>query len=249
MLKEERFEIILKKLELETNVTYQGFTSVLDVSEDTVRRDIDYLHKNGLLTKVRGGALLRSKDPLSFQERESISTKEKDVIALKAQQFIKNGMTIFMDGGTTICAIVNNLAKDTNIRVITNNPKLIPIIVDFPHIELIILGGKYYKDPAVTAGADTCLEVNNYIADLYFLGTCALNHQEGVTAIYKEDAEVKRIMVKCAKKVIALADENKLRSKETFKACDIEYIDTIITNLPSNDEQLNDFRGLDIQIV
>ncbi len=249
MLKEERFDLILDELKKEKTVSYQTFAMLTRVSEDTIRRDIEYLYKNGLISKVRGGAMLRSKDPLSFNERETVSTKEKDIIALKAQRFIKNEMTIFLDGGTTVCAIVSHISRDYHLRIVTNNPKLIPIVSDFPNIELILLGGKYYPNHAVTAGADTCLEVNNYTADLYFMGTCGIHPTNGASAIYKEDAEVKRAMCKSAKKIIVLADKNKLRITETFKASDLENIDVLITDLSSDDNQLNDFRDLDIQIV
>src|ERR1700750_1933223 len=104
MLKEERFEIILSQLKEKNKVKFEDLASLLQVSEDTVRRDIDLLHRNGLLSKARGGAISREKDPLSFHDRQSFLTKEKDIIALKAQQFLKDGMTVFMDGGTTVCA-------------------------------------------------------------------------------------------------------------------------------------------------
>ncbi|WP_334126393.1 DeoR/GlpR family DNA-binding transcription regulator [Empedobacter brevis] len=249
MVKEERFNIILKQLEKKNNISYETFASLLDVSEDTVRRDIDYLYRNGLLTKVRGGAMLRSKNPLSFSERIHTDTKEKDVIALKAQQFIRNGMTLFLDGGTTVCQMANYFPADIFLRIITNNPALIPIVSKMPNIELILLGGKYHTDTAITTGVNTCLEINNYLADAYFMGTCALDYLLGASSTYENDAEIKRAMIKSSKKIVVLADENKLRQTEPFKVAEIDQIDILITNLQSNDNELNDFRGIGIQIV
>ena len=68
MLKEEQFEVILKELQAKKVVKFEELAILLDISEDTVRRDIDFLHRNGLLSKARGGAMLREKDPLNFQE-------------------------------------------------------------------------------------------------------------------------------------------------------------------------------------
>lgn len=87
MLKEERFEIILNELKNRKKVKFEDLAMQLNVSEDTVRRDIDALHRNGLLSKARGGAILREKDPLTFQDRQSFLTKEKDIIALKHSGF------------------------------------------------------------------------------------------------------------------------------------------------------------------
>src|SRR5579863_8727454 len=92
MLKEERFDHILKVIKKKGKVFYETLSEELNISEDTVRRDIESLHKNGLLCKVRGGAISVSKNPLSFQDRTRYLTKEKDVIALKAQQ-----QTIFVE--------------------------------------------------------------------------------------------------------------------------------------------------------
>lgn len=249
MLKEERFDIILKKLETDHKVLYEDLAFVLKVSEDTVRRDIESLHQNGLLKKVRGGAISKSKDPLSFGQRSTYANDKKDTIALKAQKFIKSGMTIFMDGGTTICTIARHLPSDITLRIITNNLALIPIIAKFPKIEIIVLGGDYQPELEITSGIDTCLQINNFQSDLYFMGVCAIHHQFGASAIFKTDAEVKRCMTKSSKKVIAVAHENKIANIETFKVTDLDNIDVIITDLPSDDEELKLFRNLGLQIL
>lgn len=249
MLKEERFEIILGQLEKEKNVTYETFASLLDVSEDTVRRDIDYLYRNGLLTKVRGGAMLRMKNPLSFNDRISKSTKEKDIIAVKAQQFVKSGNTIFMDGGTTVCQMVSCFPSDIILQIITNNPEVIPIVSQMPNVKLIMLGGTYIPEIAVTADLNACMHVNSYIADVYFMGTCAIDHNFGASTIFARDSEVKRAMVKSAKKVVVLADHTKLHQTEPFKAAEIADIDVLITDLKSEDAMLDKFRGIGLHIV
>src|ERR1700751_2769820 len=121
MLKEERFEIILKELKSTNQVTFEALAKGLSVSEDTVRRDIALLNKSGLLVKVRGGAISLAKNPLSFHDREGIFTEGKHAIALKAVQLLKNVRTVFMDGGTTIQVLTSMLPKDAAFRVITNN--------------------------------------------------------------------------------------------------------------------------------
>lgn len=249
MLKEERFEVILTQLKKKKKVKFEDLAADLNVSEDTVRRDIEHLHRNGLLSKVRGGAISREKDPLSFHDRQSFSADEKNSIALKVQPFIKNGMTVFMDGGTTTCAVANYMPTDTKIRVITNNMSLVPILTQFKNIELVVLGGLYDPNLAVTTGTNTCYEAGQFIADLFIMGTCAIDAGFGASATSISDVETKRTMIRSSKKTIALANQHKLRRTESFKICDIMDIDVLITDLPSDHDELESFRGLNLQIV
>lgn len=249
MLKEERFEIILNELKNRKKVKFEDLAVQLNVSEDTVRRDIDALHRNGLLSKARGGAILREKDPLTFQDRQSFLTKEKDIIALKTQRFLKNGSTVFMDGGTTVLAVINAMPLDITIRIVTNNYSVVPIIEKFKNVELILLGGNYERDLAVTSGLTTCYEVSKYIADVFIMGTCAVDPVYGVSATSVNDGETKKMMVQSSKQTIALASRNKLSQTESFKVCDMSQVDALITDLDSNDADLDDFRKSNIQIV
>lgn len=249
MLKEERFEIILNELQNKKKVKFEDLAVQINVSEDTIRRDIDILHRNGLLSKARGGAILREKDPLTFHDRQSFLTKEKDIIALKTQQFLKNGMTVFMDGGTTIWAVVNYMPLDIKIRIITNNLSIVPIIEKFKNVELILLGGNYEQDLAVTSGMTTCYEVSKYIADLFIMGTCAVDSSFGISSVSISDGETKKMMVQSSKKTIALASQNKLNQSESFKVCDLSQVSTLITDLDSDDFLLNSYRKPELQIV
>lgn len=228
---------------------HEQLAQALDVSEDTIRRDIEHLYRNGLLSKIRGGAILLSKNPLTFHDRTSFLTEEKDIIALKAQQFIKSGSTIFMDGGTTICAIGSRFPADIQLRVITNNQPLIEILTRFNHIEIIGLGGIYDRNTATMTGGATCKEVEKYIADVYLMGTCGVDDKLGITATWETDANVKRSMLTNAKKVVALSNHGHLKHVEAFKVCPFNDINTLITNLDADHPDLNSFRNLGVRIV
>jgi DeoR family transcriptional regulator, carbon catabolite repression regulator len=249
MLKEERFNHILKVIKKKGKVFYETLADDLNISEDTVRRDIESLHNNGLLFKVRGGAIPISKNPLSFQDRSNYLAKEKELIALKAQQLIKKGQTIFMDGGSTNCAIASFLPSDARFRLVTNNMALIPIITNFKGIELIILGGIYNPETAINTGGQTCNEVKHYIASLYFMGTCALQKDFGISAVFQNDGEVKKTMLGNAKKTYALANSTNLNTTGHYKVCDMADISGLITDLSTDDSQLDDFRDLGIRLL
>ena len=158
-------------------------------------------------------------------------------------------MTVFVDGGTTIWAVVNAMPLDIRIRMITNNFSIVPLIEKFKNVELIFFGGNYEPDLAVTSGITTCAEVAKYNADIFIMGTCAVDPVLGVSAISATDGETKKMMVQCARKTIALASRNKLYKGELFRVCPIDSLTALITDLDSNDPELNPFRNRDLQIV
>jgi DeoR/GlpR family transcriptional regulator of sugar metabolism len=249
MVKEQRFEYILHQLKTKEQVTYEELAGSLELSEDTIRRDIEYLHRNGLLSKVRGGAMLPSKNPLTFQDRSNSYQDEKDLIAAKARGLLRPGMTVFMDGGTTICAIAASLTIDMHLRVITNNIPAIQLLTQYKNIELIVLGGTYEPDTATTTGTITCLDVERYTADVYFMGTCGVDDRFGVSAAAEQDAHVKRAMLKRSKKIVSLVNDKLLHHTAAFHVCDFRQIDVMITNLDSDHADLDAFRDHDVKIV
>lgn len=249
MIKEQRLQHILALLQHKEMVTYDLLASELSVSEDTIRRDIETLHYNGLLSKVRGGAMLRSENPLSFQERTTYLQDGKDVIALKAQQLIMNGQTIFMDGGTTICAIAARLPLNSVLKVITNNQAIVQILSGISGVELIVLGGNYDRDTATTSGAQAIEEAGKYMADIFFMGTCAIHHQYGITASLQTEGELKQTMIRSSLKTVALSNGKKLDSTEYFKVCGFSDIDMLVTDLASEDSILNNYRNRGFQLL
>ncbi|WP_069658253.1 DeoR/GlpR family DNA-binding transcription regulator [Arcticibacter eurypsychrophilus] len=249
MLREERFNRILKSLNKEGKVTYDLITKALNVSEDTIRRDIEHLHKSGLLIKVRGGAISVSKNPLNFQDRVNYLSEGKEVIGMKALQLIKSGQTIFMDGGTSMCVLASLLPIDITLRIITNNQAAIPIISKYKNVELIVLGGYYNHETQTTTGWQACEETKQYIADLYFMGTCAIDKKFGITAAFQQDGEVKRSMLNASIKSIVLCNSEKLNCTEFFQVCELSSIDTLITELPGNDKKLNAYRNAELGII
>jgi DeoR/GlpR family transcriptional regulator of sugar metabolism len=249
MLKEERFTRILTALKRKGKVNLESLSGALNVSEDTVRRDLDSLHNNGLLVKVRGGAISLSKNPLRFQDRIHLLSEEKNVVGLKAQQLIKDDKTIFMDGGSTICAVASHLPANARFRIVTNNMALVPIISNYKHIELIILGGFYDRETAVNTGGQTSSEASKYNADLYLMGTCALHPDLGISAVFQADGEIKQIMLKNASKTYALGNHTNLNCREFYKVCALKDINGLITDLSPDDSQLDGFRNLKIRLI
>ena len=228
MKKEQRFNYILGKLNQEKIVEFSSLSTALNISEDTVRRDIEELAKNGLLSKVRGGAIPRAENPLTFKERIGYLSQDKEVIALKALSLISNGQTIFLDGGTSVYTLVSLFPTDIRLTVITNNMAVIPLLAQYNGIKTIVLGGEFMRATETLCGLEAVKGAAQYRADLFFLGACSID-EKGVTATYKEEAELKRAMISASEQVVVLCNFNKLDTKDPYAVCRPEELAYLIT--------------------
>jgi DeoR family transcriptional regulator, carbon catabolite repression regulator len=91
--------------------------------------------------------------------------------------------------------------------------------------------------------------VKQYIASLYFMGTCALQKDFGISAVFQNDGEVKQSMLRNAKKAFALVNNSNLNTTEHYKVCDIKDISGMITDLATDDSRLDDFRHLGVRLI
>ena len=247
MLKEERLNFIISRLKSNQSVKLSQLSEALAVSEDTVRRDIEGLAKNGLLTKVRGGAIPHSPNAHSFSERIHVSEIEKRRIAEKAVSLIKPGDTILLDGGTTTYALATLL--DMPVTVITNNIPIAALLAGNKNIETIVPGGRILPDSQVTAGSYAIELLSKSHVDICFLGVCSLHHEIGVTSLDYFECEMKRAMVACADQVVALTGHDKMGTSESYKICPIERIDAIVTEIDPESEIFNAYKEREIRIL
>ncbi|QHS61834.1 DeoR/GlpR family DNA-binding transcription regulator [Chitinophaga agri] len=230
MLKEERFDYILRKLQTDHKVLHTELSNDLQVSEDTVRRDLETLAQNGLLIKVRGGAIPHSPHPYTFNERINIHEDDKKAIAAKALSFLHNGQTIIMDGGTSTYALVKLFPPSLQLTVVTPSIPIAMQLMEHPGVEVILTGGRIFKSSQVTAGIDTIRMIEKLRADICFMGVCSLHTEVGVTGPDMDEAAVKNVMVQSANRVIALVTGDKMGTAEPYKVCSITAMDTIITD-------------------
>jgi DeoR/GlpR family transcriptional regulator of sugar metabolism len=113
----------------------------------------------------------------------------------------------------------------------------------------VVLGGAFNRTSNTNVGALTCAEIGNYQADIYLMGICSIDSNVGVTASISEDGEVKRAFIKSARKAVVLCNRDKLETTDFFKVCDLGAVDTLITDLPSDDKLLDFYRKADLEIL
>ena len=153
MLTAERRRSIMQTLQREGKVHATELSKVLQVSEDTIRRDLRELAAAGVLQRVHGGALPRSPVTASFTERQQQAPEAKAAIAQAAVRLIRQNQVIIFDGGTTLLQVAQRLPPDLRATVITHSPTIAAALVDHPTIETLLIGGRIYKHSAVACGA------------------------------------------------------------------------------------------------
>ena len=196
---------------------------------------------------MRGGAIPHSPNAHSFQERLHASEKEKSIIAQKALPLIKPGSTILLDGGTTTYALAGLL--DMPLTVITNNIPVAALLAGRKNMEVVILGGRIIPDSLVSAGTYAIRMLEQSHVDICFVGVCSLHHEIGVSSIDYFECELKRAMVGCSDKIVALTGHDKIGTAETYKICSIDMLDTIVTEIDPANEIFEPYRPWNIQIL
>jgi DeoR/GlpR family transcriptional regulator of sugar metabolism len=248
MLKKERQAYIIQQINIHNKVLSSDLSIQMNVSEDTIRRDLQELDEEGKLTKVHGGALSKSFH-FTIQNNDIYSLPEKKVIAHKAVKLIKDGMFIVLSGGTTIRELVKALPEDLSATFITPSVPTALELINHPNIDVIFIGNKLLKSAQMSVGAEAVLRLKDIKADYCFLGTNSIDAKEGITDLEWEVIEVKKAMIACANKTVSLAISEKLNSVQRLKVCDITVINTLITELSPDSTVLNDYRALRLDIL
>jgi len=249
MLKEERFQFIINKLNLDQKVLLNTMSKDLNVSEYTIRRDIKELSEQGLLKAVRGGAMPLTPGPRKLKDRMQYSSEKKQIIAHKALSLLHDDQVVIFDGGTSVLAVASLLPKDLKITIITNSFPIVSILEEHDKVELIFAGGRYLKNSGVTTGFETIRSFQKIRADLCFLGVCSIHLSLGVTVPHYEESEVKKTMVENSGQVIALSLLEKLGTAEPYFVCPTDTLDTIITDVLPDEPELQLYRKHNIHII
>lgn len=235
MIFEKRIEIILNTLKNQRQVSNKILKSKLNVSESTLRRDLDYLEKRGEIKRVHGGAILSS---LEFEEKSydknvvtNIDSKIK--IAKKAADEIFDSKYIYLDAGTTVNQIIDYLPKDS--IVITNGIMHLEKLSK-NKIKTIFLGGNIKTRTNVVVGEQTLENLLKYNFDLCFIG--ANGYCDGEFTTHDPDeALIKNTAIKKSKRAIVLLDKSKIGKIYFSKICKKEDVKLIteekwFTHLP-----------------
>lgn len=240
MLKEERQAFIIRQINLHNKVLSSDLSVQLNVSEDTIRRDLNELAENGTVLKVYGGALSKSFQ-YPFKENEVYARDSKKQIAHKAIGLIKNGMTILAGGGTTVLELAKLVPESLQCTFFTISPLVALELAERTHADVILIGGKLSRNTNIIIGSQVVNQLSEIRVDLCFLGTNSLSVEEGVTDSDWEVVQIKKAMIRCSSKTAILSIAEKLNSVQKMKVCSLNAISYLVTDLDPNHSSLQGF--------
>ncbi len=241
MLKKERQAYILHQVSLHNSVLSADLSNSINVSEDTIRRDLNELAETGKVIKVHGGALSKSFN--SFYLRSDVyNVDNKKIIAEKAASLIKDGMFVLTGGGTTIIEMARLLPEDLKATFLTGS---IPAAYEYsqhPNIEVIFIGDKIAKKSQIAVGGEAITRIKHIKADLCFLGINALDPEHGITDNDWDVVQVKKAMIESSAQTVVLTISEKLNSHQRIRIGGLDEIDILITELDPSNRLLDPFR-------
>ena len=249
MLKSERQAYIVHQVNLHNKVLLTDLSEQINVSNDTIRRDLQELADLGRVIKVHGGALSPSFHNGNQSQKEIYAYTQKKIIAKKAASLIKNGMFVMTGGGTTIIEMARALPPDLQATIISGS---IPALYEYsshPNIEVIAIGDKVAKTSKITIGSEAISKIREFRVDLCFLGVNAINLQTGISDNDWDIVQVKKAMIESSEKLICLTISEKIDSRQPIQICDIKRIDTLITELSPDDPLLQQYIKAGINVV
>ena len=248
MLKKERHDFVMRQINLHNRVLTSDLVQLLNVSEDTIRRDLQEMSDESLLYKVHGGAL--SKSYHSTFDNSTVYAKEiKTTIAKKAISLIKDGMVVLTGGGTTIIELVKQLPENLQATFFTISPLVAVELSKYDGIEVVLIGGLFSKNSQISYGGHVINQLAEINVDLCLLGTSALHPKDGITDTDWEINQLKKKMLSAAKKSAVLCISEKLNISLRLKVVALENIDYLVTELDPTEERLLQYQTKGLKII
>ena len=249
MTKKERQNFIIREVRLHNRVLLNDLAALLEVSPDTVRRDIIELDKKEKLLRVHGGAQALGYQPYNYNTHEIFFHDEKMKIATKAAPLVEANSVSLISGGTTNLELARALPEDLTATFFTPSLPIAMQLLTHENIEVIFLGGRLSRSSQIALGGNVLNSLAEIKFDNCFLGTSYLDADRGLTEFDWEVVQLKKAMISSASRIISLTISEKLGSSQRYKVCDLERIDTLVTELSIPNKKLTPYYDHGIEIL
>lgn len=253
MRQEERFSLTLERLSEKGSVGVADLAAELGVSLASVRRDLQLLEQQKLLTRTHGGAVaLNMVYELPLRYRGGRHKEDKRRIALAAAERVTSGInSVGLTGGTTTTEVARALMERSGLTVITNALNIASELALRPNLKLIVTGGWARSESYELVGplADASLQGLNL--DLAIVGVDGISSQGGITTYDMVEANTNRAMIDRAQKVIVVADGSKVGRVAFARIAPVAHLSELITDTSAQAAELDLLRdaGMTITII
>lgn len=249
MLTEQRKQYILSLLEKDGRVVAKTLAQELALSEDTIRRDLRELAKEGLLQRVHGGALPASTAVVDFTKRQSIATDAKVAIGKAAAGLVQANQIVILDGGTTALQVARHLPRNLMATFVTHSPTIAVELANHPTIEVILIGGRLFKHSVVTVGVAAVETLSHIRADLFFMGVTGIHPEAGLSTGDLEEGYMKKTLSEHAAETLVLASHEKLGVASAYRILPVTEVSGLIVDKGATEEKLAPYEELGIPLI
>lgn len=253
----ERLSALLDLLSNRGKVDVDALAADLEVSAATIRRDLDHLAEQQLLTRTRGGAVANNVAydlPLRYKTARNTSRKER--IGRAAAALVERGMVVGLNGGTTTTEIARALAirpeacppGEPAFTVVTNALNIANELAVRPHVKIVVTGGVARPQSFELTGPLATRIIDELTLDIVFLGVDAIDPVHGAYAHHEGEANVNRLMATRARRVVVIADSTKLTAHAFARICPTTTLDLLITDTDADPATLAEFAGAGLPV-
>ena len=247
-----RKQLILEKLNQNSEIRITDLSRQLNTSVVTVRKDLDDLEREGLLKRVRGGAILnyRGQNNAMYLDKMKVKKEEKMMIAAAVANLISDGDTVLINSGSTTLYCTQALRTKKNLIVITNAVQVFNEISYCRNITTFFLGGRFAPEIQATFGDDTNEQLARYKADKLIIGMDGADINAGATTYNYVEATAMRQMMKCSREKILVVDDSKIGHAALVRIGMLSEFDVIVTNYqPALESEYEELRTMGVNVV
>ena len=251
LLAEPRRMRILDWLREEGSARVKDLSAAFDVSEATIRQDLERLDTEGHITREHGGAYLKTVpqqvETLTLGHAENMDKKRK--IGARAASLIASGETIILDAGSTTTEIAHRLPGRASLTVITNALNIALILGAVPGYTVHMPGGQFKPPTLSLSGDESVGYFENIFAGKLFLATAGVSLETGLTYPSFADLQLKQAMIKAASHVYLVADSSKINRPSFTRLGTLDVIQSFITDDEIRDDDAREFERRGIEVI
>ncbi|EPJ0398515.1 DeoR/GlpR family DNA-binding transcription regulator [Providencia rettgeri] len=246
---EQRQNKIRQLLQDEGRVVCTTLAREMQVSEHTIRRDLNELAQEGVCRRVHGGAVSMLEEKGTFEQRTTQNQDEKIKIAKACNKLVKQNTCIFIDSGSTNLEIARYLPSELSLTVVTHSPAIALELMKKPLCEVILIGGKLNRQVGASIDISAGNQINQIHFDQCFIGGCALDPQMGVSIFDYEESKFKKILFERSNQVIMGVTADKLPGVARYKIANCEQISILVMTTELNKQTTDLFTNMAIKIA
>lgn len=224
---------IIALMRLEGKATVEALAEHFDVTVQTIRRDLGELEAAGKVSRVHGGAVIRSGvTNIEYEERRNLYAEAKEAIAKRVAEDVPDDISLFINIGTTTEAVARELLDHTNLTVVTNNMNVANILAANQNCEIIVSGGTLRRTDGGLVGDLTTQMIEQFKVDIAIIGASALDEEGDLLDFDLREVRVSKSIIRHARKIFLVTDHSKFERSAPVRIASISEVDAVFTDRP-----------------